>query len=198
MADPISLTVMGLSAAGGIIGGLGAKEAADATSNMYQYKAGVAQANARIAAANAQYEREVGDVRVQRAGLEGGQVLGTMKVGQAASGLQVGTGSAALTRTSQIAGIQSNEAAIQSDAARKAYGYEVQGMDYTAEAGLDVLSAQNAQTAGQWQEASSFLSGATSVADKWSKFSQAGVGGGSSGGFSWGSLFSGGGTPVVG
>jgi hypothetical protein len=168
---------------------------------MYQYKAGVAQANARIAAANAQYEREVGDIRVQRAGLEGGQTLGTMKVGQAASGLQIGTGSAALARTSQIAGIQSNEATIQSDAARKAYGYEVQGMDYSAEGGLDVMSAQNAQTAGQWQVASSLLGGATGVADKWSKFSQAGVpgfGGGSGGGFNWGSLFGGGGAPVVG
>ena len=197
MADPLSLGTLGLTAAGGVLGAFGASESAHATANMYQYKAAVAQANQQIAMQNATRAREVGDIDVQRAGLKGGQQLGQMKVDQGARGLALGSGSAALVRKSQLAGIQSNEGTIAADASQKAHGYEVDAMNYSAEGGLDVMSAQNAQTAGQWQVASSVIGGATGVADKWQKYSQAGVPGFSGGGDFFKSLFSGG-APVVG
>jgi hypothetical protein len=183
-----------MAAAGAVVGVLGAKEAADATSNMNMYKAGVAQANAQIAETNARRQEIVTGEEVQRAGLTGGQALGWQKVGDAAGGLRLDSGSAVLRRTSQLAGIQTNEGTIAAEGAQKAYGYRVQGMDYTAEGQLDILGAQNAQVAGGYQEATSFLGGATGVADKWSKYAQAGVPGFQTPSF--GSLF--GGTPIVG
>jgi len=197
MADPISLGTLALTAAGAGVSAFGASESAHATANMYQYKAAVAQANQQIAHQNALRAREVGDIDVQRAGLKGGQQLGQMTVDQGASGLALGSGSAALTRKSQLAGIQSNEGTIAADASQKAYGYEVDAMNYSAEGGLDKMSASNALAAGQWQVASSLLGGATGVADKWQKYSTAGVPGFSGGGDFFKSLFSGG-APITG
>jgi hypothetical protein len=40
---------------------------------------------------------------------------------------------------------------------------------------MDIMSGQTAKTAAGYQEAGSLLGGASSVADKWMKFSQQGV-----------------------
>jgi hypothetical protein len=182
MADPVTLSVMagvGVagSALGGIFGAMGAKESAQATSNMYQYKAGVAQANAQIAAQNALQATQVGGIQAQLSGLKTKQQIGAITAAQAASGIDINSGSAPGVRTSQLAAGQFEQGTIRSDAARKAYGFQVEGMNKVAEAQLDVMGGQQAIVAGGYQEATSLLGGATGVADKWSKFAQAGVGG---------------------
>jgi len=178
MADPISIMAigsMGLSAAGAGVSAFGAAEKADATSNMALYKAGVAKANAQIADQNAQYEYEVGGVKGQQYGLEGAQKLGQITSHFAASGIDVTSGSHARARTDEIQGIQQGEGIIAADSARKAYGYQVQGMDFSSEGKLDTMAASNVQAAKGWDIASSILGGASSVADKWMKFGQSGI-----------------------
>jgi hypothetical protein len=177
MAGPMAIASMGMSAIGGIFGAMGAKESAEATSNMYQYKAGVAQANAQIAAQNALQATQVGGVQAQLSGLKTKQQIGAITAAQAASGIDVNSGTAAKVRTSQLAAGQFEQGAIRSDAARKAYGFQVEAANKTAEAQLDIMGGKQAIVAGGYQEATSLLGGATGVADKWTKFGQAGVGG---------------------
>ena len=71
MADPISIAAMGMSAASGIVGAFGAAQKDDATSAMYNYKAGVAQANQQVAQQNADYAIQVGGVKAEQEGIEG-------------------------------------------------------------------------------------------------------------------------------
>jgi len=109
MADPVSImavTSMGLSAAGAGVSMFGAARKDDATAAMYNYKAAVAQANQRVAAQNAQQAIQEGGVQAQFAGLRGAQEYGHLIGAQAASGLQLGTGSAGRVAASQRAGIQ--------------------------------------------------------------------------------------------
>jgi hypothetical protein len=190
--DPIS---GGLALAGGVVSAFGAAEKADATSNMDIYKAGVARANAQIAENNAQAEEAAGRQREMDYGMEGAQKLGQIKVAQAGSGIRLDTGSAALTRKGQTYGVQEGEGIITADSARRAYGYRIQGFDFTSEAGLDTMAAQQAQAEKGWDMASSILGGASSAAAKWASFSRSGGFGALVGGSGFGGLF-GAGTPT--
>ena len=184
MAPVMAGVSLGTSLLGGIIGAKGAEQKADAQTAMYGYKAAVAQANQKIAMQNAQQAIQEGGVAGQFVGLRGRQELGQITAAQGASGIQLGSGSAARVRAGQIAGIQTGEATTAYDAARKAYGYQVQGMNFAGEAGLDIAGGQFAQQA-KGLDVASILGGATSsVADKWMQYSKAGVfsGSGSSGG----------------
>lgn len=180
MADPLTLSIMaGVSMAGsaasGIMGAAGASAKADAQTAMYNYKAGVAKANQQVAAQNKAYAIQAGGVRAEQEGLKGAQMMGATKVAQAGSGFDVNTGTAVGVRDSQQAAITQTQGLIRNDAARKAYGYDVEGMGFAAESKFDVMAGEAAQTAGGWDVASSLLGGATQVADKWSKFKNAGV-----------------------
>lgn len=175
MADPISIAAMGVSAASGIVGAFGAAAKDDATSAMYNYKAGVAQANQVVAQQNADYAIQVGGVKAEQEGLKGGQVLGQQKAAAGASGFDANTGSNAIARVDQGKAIKESEGIIVNDAARKAYGYKVEGMNFSAEGQLDTASADYAQEQKGFDVASSLLGGATSVADKWAKFSRVGA-----------------------
>ena len=190
--DPVTIGMaavsMGSTIYGGIEGAKGAAQKADAQTAMYGYKAAVAQANQRVAAQNAQQAIQEGGVQAQFAGLRGAQEYGHLIGAQAASGLQLGTGSAGRVAASQRAGIQTGEATTAYDAARKAYGYQVQGMNFAGEAGLAAMGGQQAQAAKGYDVASVLGGTASSVADKWMQYSKArvfsgsGSGSGSSGG----------------
>ena len=172
MADPVSI---GLAAAGAGVTAFGINEKADAMTNMYNYKAGVAQANAAYAEANAKYATGEGQIKEQQFGLAEGQKLSQMKVDQGASGLLLGSGSAGRTVTSEIAGIQEGEGIISYEAAKKAYGYSIQAADFKNEAEFDVMAGKQAQSAKWYDIGSSLLSGGTGGADKWVQYSKAGV-----------------------
>ena len=178
MADPVTImavTSMGLSAAGAGVSFLGAKETAGAQENMYAYKAAVAQQNQQITAQNAAYETQRGGVAAQRSGLEAAQKLGLITAAQAASGIDVNTGTSTAVRTSQLEGAQTEQATIRNDAARRAYGFEVQGLNEQQQAQLDIMSGKAVKAALPYQEAESLLGGASSVSDKWMRFKQQGV-----------------------
>ena len=64
---------------------------------------------------------------------------------------------------------------IRSNAAREAYGYQVQGMNYEASAGNNALAAKNAKSAGKTAMFSTLLSGASTVAGNYSDYKQKGV-----------------------
>ena len=179
MADPVTATMAGVSIAttigGGIMSAQGAAQKDDATAAMYNYKAAVAAQNQKVAAQNALYETQRGGVMAQEAGMKAAQQLGLITAGQAASGIDVNSGTAKDVRTSQLEEAQTTEGTIRGDAARRAYGYQVQGLNFAQEGVLDTSSAGFAKDQETYDVASSLLGAGSSVADKWMTFKKAGV-----------------------
>lgn len=152
---------------GGAVSAAGTSMSAGAQSQAFKYQAGVAQLNERISKQNADYSRSVGEVEAQQSGMKNRQQVGQIRVAQSASGLDINKGSAKLVSESQKDIGAQDQALIRSNAAKRAYGYEVEAAGETAKGHLATMSAANAETAGKIGVASSILGTATSVSSKW-------------------------------
>lgn len=170
MADPITAMAgvsMATSAAGGIMGGIGASQQGSATASAYRYKAQVAMFNKQINEQNARWAQEGGGIKAMEAGLQAGQQIGGTKVVQAASGFDVNTGSNEAVRDTQTEVAQFDQNVIRWDANKTAFGYLAKAQGDEAEAHADLMAARNAEKAGRLGMISSFISGAGNVASKW-------------------------------
>lgn len=193
MAAAMGAIGIGATIAGGIVSAEGAKTTAQATQNSFNYQAGVAQLNSQIDLQNADYARDQGETKAMQYGMKAGQQQAAIKNAQAASGLDVNSGSALAVQQSQkqITGIDT--AQIRSNAAKVAYDYDVKSTMDLNQATLDVMGGQNAIIAGNIQAESSILGSVGSVASKWSAGSSAGLfGSGTIGGGGGGKDFGGG------
>lgn len=182
MADPISMVAIGSTIAGGVVSGIGAANTASANAAAYNYKAGIATLNSQIAQQNASWAVQSGGIKSEEEGLQAGQAIGQTKVAQSAGGFDVNTGSNSAVRSTQSDVAKFNEGIITTDAARKAYGYQVEGAKDTAEATMDTSAASNAKTAGDLAVLSSILGTVGSVAGKWTQGNTIGIGSSSSSG----------------
>lgn len=166
---------MGATAAGGLVQGLGAKQAGEAQAGMYTYQAGIAQQNARIARQNEDYILGAGEQEAMQFGLKSAARMGQIKAAQGASGLNVGFGSAVDVRESQKEVSDIDVGTIRSNAARRAYGSYVESKQDEAQAGLYTMSASQAKRAGDIGMLGSFIGAAGSVSSKWLQAQQMGV-----------------------
>lgn len=180
--DPISLTAgtmatvaMGAQAGGGILSAFGSIFGGQAQSDMYKYQAGVARVNEQIMKQNEDWALRTGEVEAQQSGMATRFRLGQIKAGQAAGGLDVAKGSAALVRDSEEQIGQYNEELIRSNAAKRAYGFGVEAMGLEAQARGEETAAENARTAGYINAFGSLLGTAGSVASKWRTAKQYGI-----------------------
>ena len=183
MADPISLGSFGAlaSGAGAGISAFGALTGGGAQSQMFQYQAGVANLNKQIALQNADYALATGDVQAEKYGMAARERMGAIRAGEGAQNIDVGSGSKAAVQEGQqtVAGI--DLATIANNAARKAYGYQVEATQDTAQAALDTQAASDAKAAGGIKAVASLVSGAGSVASKWYQGPSVGLNGGAGG-----------------
>lgn len=179
--EALAMTSMGGTVAGTLLSALGAGQQAGAQAAVFNYQAGIAKMNQRIASQNADYERAVGEVSAQISGMKTRAQVGATTAAQASSGLDVNRGSAVDVRTSETEIGQYNEAVIRANAARKAYGYEVEATQDEAQSKLYQMSAASSKTAGQLGILKSLLSGGTAVADKYLKGRSVGLFPGSEG-----------------
>lgn len=177
----MTMASLGLAAAGGLVQAGSSFMQGQSASDQYNYKAGVALTNKRIAEQNRDYAFAAGGVESERFGVGAAQRMGNIKTSQAASGINVNTGSAKMVQDSQHAADITTEGQIRANAARRAYGFQVQATNFDTEASMDRTAASNAKTAGTIGAVSSLLSGATSVASKWYQGTQSGLFGSSSG-----------------
>lgn len=147
---------------------------------MYNYQSGVAQMNAQIEKQNKDYAIAAGEVTAQESGMATRYKIGETIAQQGAGGLAVGSGSNARVVDSERAVGQQDEAIIRSNAARQAYGFDVEAAKYTAESQVDQFAASNAKTSGYLNAFGSLLGAAGSVSSKWLTASNAGTFSGSS------------------
>jgi hypothetical protein len=166
---------MGASLAGGILGAVGAEKSGQAQQAMYNYQAGVAKINSQIDLQNADYARKQGEIQATQFGLKEAQVEAGIKTTQAASNLDVNSGSNLDVQRSQRTLGQMDMAQIRSNAAKTAYDFDVKSTMDLNQSTLDVVAGQNAKTAGDIQAMSSIIGSVGSVATKWSAGSTAGM-----------------------
>lgn len=179
MADPVTMATIGIAstAAGGGVSAFGSIMGGNANAAMYQYQAGIAQMNKKIADQNAAYETALGETQAQQSGMKTRAVIGATRAQQGASGLDVNTGSNVSVRASEAELGAEDQAMIRSNAAFRAYGDEVQAANFTAQSQVDTMAASYSQTAGEIGAFSSILGAGGSVSSKWMQASQLGIAG---------------------
>lgn len=175
MADPISIGLAGVGMASTLFGGMaqakGAQAQAQAQANAdifkaeeYSYQSSIAKQNQQIAEQNASYARYSGEVESQQEAIKVREDIGQTRAQQGAGNLDINSGSNAEVRASQMAVGQESIAMIRSNAAKTAYGYEVQAYQFGEQASWDNTAvsfeqqaAGNAKTAGDISADASIL-----------------------------------------
>jgi hypothetical protein len=160
-------TVAGLSAAAGLAGAgvsaYGQMQSASANKQNLYYQAQVAQNNAKLQQQNADQEMQTGEVQAGNQGLKTAEQVGTTKAGQAASGVDVNSGSSVAVRAGEAELGMVDQGTVLSNASRRAYGFQVGAASDLAQSQLDVAGGKQAGAAGPIAAAGSLLSGAASV-----------------------------------
>lgn len=172
---------LGSSLAGGILSSVSAIKEGQSQSQMYGYQAQVSRINAQIDRQNSEWAQRQGDVEGQQYGLKAGQQFGQIRTAQAASGLDVNSGSAKEVQDSQRTITHMDESQIRENAGKVAYDYTSKATMDENQAGLYDRAASDAKTASYFKAAGSLIGTAGSVSSKWMQGSQAGLWGGSSG-----------------
>jgi hypothetical protein len=158
------------------VGAYGAIEQGNATSAADKYNAQIAANNAIIATQSANYAGAAGTAQAEQVGLQSRTKLGSIVANEGASGVDINSKSNLQVQSSARELGELNAITIRSNAARTAYGYQVQGANDTAQSNLDTFSAGQAETAGDIGAASSVLGGLGSAASNYAKFTMNGGG----------------------
>lgn len=166
---------MGSSIAGSALNAFGAEQSGQAASQMYQYQSAVALMNQKIALQNRDYALSTGESQARQYGMSAAQRMGSIKAAQGASGIDIGSGSSVDVRSSQRLATNIDLNTIRTNAARTAYGYEVEATQDTAQSKLYGMASTDAAEAGHIKALGSLISGAGSVADKWLQAGQYGL-----------------------
>ena len=182
MVDPATMTgvSMAMSAGGSLLNAFGESKAGSAQADMLSYRAGLAQYRKKIALQNRDFAYEQGEEEAMRFGFKARQRAGAIKAAQGASGIDVGSGSPKAVREGQRRITEIDLGTIYDNAARRAYGFETEAAYEETQAALYDEAASRTRSATSMKVASSLLSGATAVSDKWLQASQSGVFGGGS------------------
>ncbi len=166
----------GVSAYGLVQQGQAAKEAGAAQAASANYSAAVAANNAAIAEQNAQHAEQAGLAQAQAVSLKGAATSGRIKAAQAASGIDVNTGSAVDVQESQAEKNTLDTETVMSNAELQAYGYRTQGVGYKSQEELDLATGRQAPIAASFAASGDYLkagggllSSVSSVGSKWSQ-----------------------------
>jgi hypothetical protein len=157
---PIAL-VAGL--AGSAVSAVGSYQSNMAASENAAYQAQVAANNAKIATTNANLTTESGETAVGTQELKNRATIGATKAGEAASGVDVNSGSFVAARAGEAEVGALDAATIRSNAARQAYGFKVQAQSDTAQSQLDTSESKQAASAAPLSAVGSLLSGISTV-----------------------------------
>jgi hypothetical protein len=163
------LILGGIGAATSAVGALtqGASAAAEA-----RYRAQVSANNAIVAQQNAAYASKAGEAKIEAQGYKNRAQAGAIKTQQAASGIDVNTGSAVDVQQSQREINQLNTMNIGQEAALNVYGYRMNATNFEAEKGLEETAAKSARIGSVLGAGGSLLSNASSLGFKWRDMQQ--------------------------
>lgn len=175
-SSPAWLSAAGIGA--GLIGGgvsaYGAYQQGQAQAGAARYNADLEKQNATVSRENAAIAGQAGSEQGYQVGAKTRATVGNIKANQAASGVDVNSGSALDVRSSAAELGELDALTVRSNATREAYGYAQQARSHDAQSNLDLFEADNAETAGAIGAASTFLGSAGSAATNFAKYQLAG------------------------
>lgn len=157
--------IMGLQGAGLGMSTASAIASANAQKDAYAYQARISDINAKLAEVSA--EQELAKGRQEQLQLQTAveNLKGSQRASMAASGIVLGEGTAKNIIDSTDYMAEQDMATIRANAARAAFGYRTQGMNYQAQAGAS--RAASAGISPAMAGVSTFLTGAGSVGANW-------------------------------
>ena len=153
----------GLSILGGGLQAISSITQGNAASENAQFQSEIAKQNQKIGNMNAQQATQVGEAQTEQQQQKTRATVGAIQAAQGASGIDVNSGSAVDVRSSASELGELDALTIRSNAARTAYGFEVNAQNQGAEAELLQQESQQAQIGGDLGAGGSLLSGASSA-----------------------------------
>lgn len=111
-----------------------------------KYQANIDKINEATAKGNATYERDTADRKVEQSEMAARYNEGSAKAAQGASGIAINSGSSVAARESMIELGAYDAATIRADGARKAYAFDVEAMQSSAQAELHTYAASMNET----------------------------------------------------
>jgi hypothetical protein len=166
---------MGATIAGGSLSAKGAFEGGLAQEQQSYYQAGIAKLNSAISKQNEEFALNQGEQEASRYGISARERIGGIRAAQGASGLDVNTGSAKDVQESQKTIAHLDTDTIRANAAKVAYDYDVQSIQFGDQARLYEMAGNNQAVAGGINAEASAIGTVASVASKWSQGSQVGL-----------------------
>lgn len=121
-------------AASALFTGFGAIQQASAARQQGEYEAAVANNNAKVAQQQAENERQIGNIEEEQHRRRVRQALGAQRAALAANGIDTTSGTALDLQTETAQFGEEDALTIRANAARKAWGYEVEAGNYKAQA----------------------------------------------------------------
>ena len=161
---------MGLQALGVITTVAAANQQAKATANMYEYQKQINKRNAELATRQAQDASERGFEREQELRRKAAAMKAAQRAALASQGTAITSGSPLLILQDTAYQSELDAATIRYNAQLEKYGYLAQAQNYYADAAQNSAAAANARIMGRYNAIGSLLTGAASVADKWSVY----------------------------
>lgn len=146
----------------------GTISASEAQAQSAKYESRVAENNAAIAQQNASWAAQAGNAQAEQKQLQTRAKVGGIMAAEAASGIDINSGSGLDVRSSASELGELDAINIRSNAARTAYGYNVQSTSDQNQSQLDQFQAQNDQSAGNIKAASTLIGSAGSAYSGWS------------------------------
>lgn len=150
-----------VAVAGAAASAYGAMQSAHAQASSDKFNQQVANNNAAIATQNATYAANAGEEAAADQQQKNRAKIGGILANQGASGIDVNQDSAVDVRDSAAQLGQLDTETIRANAARKAYGYQVDSVSDTNQSNLDKYAASNAEKAGNINAAGSVLGAAS-------------------------------------
>lgn len=159
-----------ISLGSSVFGAIGDIQKGNAEAESANYNSQVAANNAKEQKQNATFAAQEGEQNTAVQQAKTRAAVGGILANEGASGVDVNTGSATDVRSSAAALGELNAINIRADAARTAYGYNVQAVNDTAQSQLDKSEASADKTAGYIGAGSTLLGGLASSTDAYQKF----------------------------
>jgi hypothetical protein len=175
MCEPTTIAAVatGLQIAGTVTSTYGAYQRSKAEKQAYEYQSAVARNNAMISEQQAQDALQRGQTAEARQRMKTAQLKGAQRASLAARGISLDEGSALniLDDTDYFGELDA--LAVRENAAREAYGYRVQGSNYSSNAAM--MRARADMESPYGAAFTSLLTGSGAVADSWYKRSSSGT-----------------------
>ena len=166
MATALSTNqLVGLQAYGVVSSAIGTYYSSKAQKEDLSFQARMAEINARLAESSAQSALLAGQREEQKAKLATANVKSQQRTGMAANGVDLSVGSAVnvLSSTDLIGEVDANT--IKANAVASAWGYRVQGANYSGQAARSASASKAVNPAGN--AGTSLIDGASRVAGSW-------------------------------